>query len=98
MYQLNASRILYQTSKYAPVAALQLEIAVPEDPASREQICTGLDRLGSSGFADLLSPSGESSAAGIYCDLVLGLQCSAGHSVQYYRMEETDSTDETISY
>jgi len=28
-YHLNATRVLYQTSKYAPVAVIQLDIMIP---------------------------------------------------------------------
>ena len=92
MYQLKATRVLYQTSKYAPVAVLQLDITVPAEISSRAQISESLERIGSDGFQNLLPLSGETSAVCIYCDLALGLQQSVGHSVQYCRVQETDAT------
>ena len=94
MYHINATRILYQTSKYAPVAVLQLDITVSGNIGIMEQISAALDKPGSSNFAHLLSPCDEASAVDMYCDLVLALQRSVGHSVQYCRVEEMDSTDE----
>jgi cyanophycin synthetase len=94
MYHLNATRILYQTSKYAPTGVLQLDITVPAETADRQQISESLDQLDSNGFTGLLSPAGEASAASVYCDLVLGLQRSVGHAVQYCRVEDTDNADE----
>ena len=91
MYRLDATRILYQTSRYAPVAVLQLDITVPEEYGAREQVSASLDRLDCDGFEDLLQPSGKASAVNIYCDLVLGLQQSVGHSVQYYRSQQMDA-------
>lgn len=92
MYHINATRILYQTSKYAPVAVWQLDITVPAEISSRAQISESLERIGSDGFQNLLPLSGETSAVCIYCDLVLSLQQSVGHSVQYCRVQETDAT------
>ena len=82
MYQLNATRILYQTSKYAPVAVLLLDITVPAEIGSRAQISESLERIGRDGFESLLPQSGETSAVSIYCDLywvcskVLDIQCN----------------------
>jgi cyanophycin synthetase len=94
MYHINATRILYQTSKYAPVAVLQLDITVPAETGSRAQISESLDRMGGDGFVNLLSLSGQSAAVNIYANLVLGLQRSVGHSVQYYRVQENGTEGE----
>jgi len=94
MYHINATRVLYQTSKFAPVAVVQLDITVPAETSSRTQISESLDRIDSDGFENLLSLSGQSSAVSIYCDLALALQRSVGHSVQYCRVEEMDAAHE----
>ncbi len=94
MYHLKVTRVLYQTSKYAPVAVLQLDVSVPEEIDTRAQISAGLDQVGSGSPGSLLTPSGEASAIYIFCDLVLGLQRSVGHSAQYCRVRESDTTGE----
>ena len=91
MYQLKATRVLYPTFKYAPVAAVKLDITVPAEIGSRAQISESLERIDNGSSGNLLSPSDKGSAVGIYADLVLGLQKSVGHSVQYCRVQEMDT-------
>ncbi|MCP4048678.1 MAG: hypothetical protein GY732_22095 [Gammaproteobacteria bacterium] len=89
---MKTTRILYQTSKYAPVAVLRLDVTVPAEIGSRAQISESLERIDNGSSGGLLSPSGKGSAVDIYADLVLGLQKSVGHSVQYCRLQEMDTT------
>ena len=92
MYYLDTTRVLYQTSRYAPVRVLQLDIRIPEVFGSWEQISTSLDRIGAGNIASMLPSWGKVSEAQIYSDLVLGLQQSVGHPVQYCRIQGREAT------
>jgi len=92
-YHLNATRVLYQTSKYAPVAVIQLDITTPTGESAglnKAQINSGLYQVSAGSTGGPLSLSREDSPAEMYCDLVLELQRYAGHSVEYSRAQDSE--------
>jgi len=92
-FQLNATRVLYQTSRYAPVAVIQLELVAPAEESfglSKTQIDRGFYQLSAGGCSGPLSLSGEGTSIEMYCNLVLELQRYAGHSVSYSRVQVSE--------
>jgi len=93
-YHLKATRVLYQTSKYAPVSVVRLELVVlPETSAElkQAQIDAGLSLISASGTGGPLSLSTAGSPLEIYSAMVLGLQCYTGHPVDYSRVEKCET-------
>jgi len=93
-FHLNTTRILYQSSKYAPVAVVQLELEVPPEESIELSPAAGLDQISSGSSGDLLALSRTGSPLEVYCALVLGLQRYGGHSVTYSRAEKNDADQE----
>jgi len=92
-YHLSNTRILYQNSKYAPVAVLDLELVIPTTGAfglSWTQINEGLSQISTSSAGGPLSLTVEGSPLEHYCKLVLELQRYAGHPVQYARTSDAE--------
>ena len=92
-FQLKASDVLYQHSKFAPRAvvrlALELKPGVVElDP---QQLETLLGSLAGNAPAATGPFALTGSPAEIYCSLVLALQRYVGHEVSYSRAEEHGS-------
>jgi cyanophycin synthetase len=95
IYSLSTSRILYQTSKYAPVAVVRLELdesggVMPE--ATPAVVGSYLNGIIAGYTGEALTLSGSESPLDVYCELALLLQRSAGHDVAYSRLEVRDTT------
>ena len=99
VYQLTRTNILYQTSKYAPVGVIALELIV--SPVQRltealSRVSSAIERISGGGLGGSMLVSGGDSLPEMYSQLVLDLQRYAGHSVTYCRVD-TDGGDDRFS-
>jgi len=94
-YHLNATKVLYANSNYAPVAVVQLDMEIPAEESAvfnRTAINAGLFQISEDSSSGPLSLSDDVSPVEIYCDLVLELQRYAGHSVQYSQVQPVEAS------
>jgi len=95
-YYLNTSRILYQNSKYAPVAVIRLELEIPGVKTSefnQSLVYAALDEISKSNTGGVILLPLKDSPIEIYCDLVLALQRYGGHEAGYSRVVEIEAPD-----
>lgn len=97
VYRLLTSRILYQTSKYAPVAVVCLEFDIPGGSTpgvSLSLLNATLGEVSQHGSGGAICLSGTESPLEAYCELVIKLQRYAGHEVAYSRINAQDVSRE----
>ncbi|MCP4045864.1 MAG: hypothetical protein GY732_07755, partial [Gammaproteobacteria bacterium] len=89
-YCLLTSQVLYQTSKYAPVAVVHLELDIPNQTIpgfSPSLMNVALSEISECGAGGEILISGSGTPLENFCDLVLRLQRYAGHEVAWSRVD-----------